>query len=405
MNSKLEEKLIEYEKKSPITDERELLQAVKAVLEVESKKTEKDTDLIDEAVDMILKLCGADTDRLALDADDLTAEILNRSRRDAEIIKYRRPKVKKHKRIILAAAAALFAVTAAMSIYAAYNSFYEETPAPSEETEPIEVPAPSAEKVGERYDREVFDVREGAEEIKILVSDNGNKYNLRYAYTRDLYNGRYRDIFVDLDLNEYIYDENGNYVGYFSNTNGSIFEALPEFSEDETKTEEVIVALAEKHAREMYGSRFDGMELTDFMDKGYEYIIEFARLYGKGGFAEGAGCHMVIGNEGNVINSGMFDGEKYDGFDSSLCEDVTGVEVTSFAVAEAFKRFSQYNIEKTEILGIEARVMDGKSVFVVSVCIYSESWPSKEDVEEYNLAIAHSIDPIFGWDCVYELES
>lgn len=79
MNSKLEEKLMQYEKNNPITNKQELLQAVESILkEEESKKANKqDIDLIDEAVDIILTLNGVDIENLNRDANVLTHKILN----------------------------------------------------------------------------------------------------------------------------------------------------------------------------------------------------------------------------------------------------------------------------------------------------------------------------------------
>ncbi len=79
MNSKLEEKLMQYEKNTPIKNKQELLYAVESILkEEESKKSSKrDIDLIDEAVDIILTLNGIDAENLEHDANVLTDKILN----------------------------------------------------------------------------------------------------------------------------------------------------------------------------------------------------------------------------------------------------------------------------------------------------------------------------------------
>lgn len=98
MHSKLEEKLMQYEKNIPVTDKQELLNAVEVILkEEESKKPDKqDIDLIDEAVDIILTLKGIDSEELENEADVLTDRILNEAHDKVAsgAVKPRKPRLK-----------------------------------------------------------------------------------------------------------------------------------------------------------------------------------------------------------------------------------------------------------------------------------------------------------------------
>lgn len=79
MNSKLEERLTQYEQSTPISSNQDLLHAVESILkEEESKKaTEQNIDLIDEAIETILTLKGIDIDQLNCKADAVAAKIID----------------------------------------------------------------------------------------------------------------------------------------------------------------------------------------------------------------------------------------------------------------------------------------------------------------------------------------
>ncbi len=74
MNSKLEEKLRQYEKSTPITNDTELLRALDEIITEENAKlfTDRDYELIDEAVDAILTLRGEDVEKLESLAEECT---------------------------------------------------------------------------------------------------------------------------------------------------------------------------------------------------------------------------------------------------------------------------------------------------------------------------------------------
>jgi len=67
MNRRLEEKLAEYEKNAPITNDAELLASLNEIIDEQTRLApeEMDTDLLSEAVDLALSLEGEDLSELA----------------------------------------------------------------------------------------------------------------------------------------------------------------------------------------------------------------------------------------------------------------------------------------------------------------------------------------------------
>ena len=81
MTSAIESKLIQYEKRSPISNDREFAAALRAILDAEEQKDfgERDYDMIAELTDAILTLEGEDADSFEATAADAAA-----FRREAE---------------------------------------------------------------------------------------------------------------------------------------------------------------------------------------------------------------------------------------------------------------------------------------------------------------------------------
>ena len=74
MSSKLETKLLQYEKSTPISNDDELIEAIESIISNEESVPieERDFDLIDEAVDAILSLKKVDIEQLEDSAEKIT---------------------------------------------------------------------------------------------------------------------------------------------------------------------------------------------------------------------------------------------------------------------------------------------------------------------------------------------
>lgn len=116
MNSKLEEKLLQYK----IENKQEMLNAVKSILKEEESKesNEQDIDLIDEAVDAILSFDGVDTDELDAEADELADKIINESGEKAVTTKPKKNKVIRIKWLIPVAVIISLLISATIVGYA-----------------------------------------------------------------------------------------------------------------------------------------------------------------------------------------------------------------------------------------------------------------------------------------------
>jgi len=79
MSTELEKRLEEYEKNVPITNDRELTEALENIIEEEEKLpyTQRNFELIGEAVDTILTLSGEDTLELEAYAQEVSEKHLN----------------------------------------------------------------------------------------------------------------------------------------------------------------------------------------------------------------------------------------------------------------------------------------------------------------------------------------
>lgn len=83
MASKLELRLSEYEEQSPVTNDEELMTAIADIIENEESlpETERDFELLEEAIDAYISLSGADIDDLETRASALCEEHVEEIRR------------------------------------------------------------------------------------------------------------------------------------------------------------------------------------------------------------------------------------------------------------------------------------------------------------------------------------
>ncbi len=305
--------------------------------------------------------------------------------------------MKNKKAIVITSAAIVFTAVATASIYAAFNSISDNT-IPEEN-----LPTPIIQD--ETLDRNSFPAREGAEEEKQYVNDNGEIKELKYSYTLELPNNKYWDVYLDSDKNEYKYDTNGNLAGYSDNLQKG-FNEENEINPYVNSKEKIMASKAEDHFKETYGDRFNGMIFRDYSNESDYYSISFARVYGKDGFASGATCQVVFNSDGSIMYSNIYDGEEYDSFNASLCENVTEYEVVARAKENTDEIFGHCNIVTNDVKGnINAKVIDGRSVLIATVVITAETYPTEEEIEKYDVTIAYGEQPTFAYRYVYDLEN
>lgn len=121
MSTKLENRLIEYEKSSPISNDDELIKAIKSIISSEEALSYdvRDYDLIEEAVDAVLTLQGVDIGQLDECAERITDAYFNEIQ-DAEtkIVKNSKAKSVKLKWLIPIAAVLSILVSGTIVAYA-----------------------------------------------------------------------------------------------------------------------------------------------------------------------------------------------------------------------------------------------------------------------------------------------
>lgn len=121
MSSKLENRLMQYEKSTPISNDNELIQAIKSIISNEEALPydKRDFDLIEEAVEAVLTLQGVDIEPLEERAEEITDAYFNEMQDDeANIVRKSKNKSVKLKWIIPVAAIVSTLVAGAMVAYA-----------------------------------------------------------------------------------------------------------------------------------------------------------------------------------------------------------------------------------------------------------------------------------------------
>ncbi len=121
MSSKLENRLIQYEKSTPISNDEELIKAIETIIGEEETLPyeDRDFDLIEEAVDAVLSLKGVDIGLLEECAEEITDVYFNEMQDDeANIVKKSKTKSVRLKWLIPIAAIVSTLIAGAMVAYA-----------------------------------------------------------------------------------------------------------------------------------------------------------------------------------------------------------------------------------------------------------------------------------------------
>ena len=121
MSSKLENKLMQYENNTPISNDNELIQAIKSIISNEEALPydKRDFDLIEEAVEAVLTLQDVDIEQLEECAEEITDAYFNEAQDDeANLVKKSKNKPVKLKWIIPIAAILSILVAGTIAAYA-----------------------------------------------------------------------------------------------------------------------------------------------------------------------------------------------------------------------------------------------------------------------------------------------
>ena len=127
MSSKLEEKLLEIEKENPISNDEELINAVKSIIDKEEALSveERDFDLIDEAIEAVFLLNDVDIEHINKRAQKTTDDFLEKIRTvNQSAVKNKKNKSFRLKWLIPIAAVVSLMIVGTVTAYAfGYNSF------------------------------------------------------------------------------------------------------------------------------------------------------------------------------------------------------------------------------------------------------------------------------------------
>ena len=125
MGSKLETKLLQYEKSTPISNDDELIEAIESIISNEESvpMEERDFDLIDEAVDAILSLKKVDIEQLEGCAEKITDRYFDEIQtQSVELVKKAKTKTVRLKWLIpIAAIISLLTITTAVAYAFGYD--------------------------------------------------------------------------------------------------------------------------------------------------------------------------------------------------------------------------------------------------------------------------------------------
>ena len=127
MSSKLEEKLLEIEKENPISNDEELINAVKSIIDKEEALSveERDFDLIDEAIEAVFLLNDVDIEHINKRAQKTTDDFLEKIRTvNQSAVKNKKNKSFRLKWLIPIAAVVSLMIVGTVTAYAfGYNIF------------------------------------------------------------------------------------------------------------------------------------------------------------------------------------------------------------------------------------------------------------------------------------------
>lgn len=260
MSSELENRLMQYEKSTPISNDEELIKAIESIIgEEETLPYEKrDFDLIDEAVEAILTLQDVDIGQLEESAERITDTYFNGMQTDKTDI-VRKSKAKSVKLKWLIPIAAIVSILAA-SMIVAYALGYDI----------IEMTKKAYTQIIERESYE-----EGNDEI-IITADRKEYQSL----SEFLANEEADELLLPLDLSDE-FSIDGIKVTYYGEYTEVIISVLYEDSSHilQIKAPGVDIVDANEDAKQIIGNypvdycQYEDIHQAQFMHEGNYYTV------------------------------------------------------------------------------------------------------------------------------------
>ena len=236
-------------------------------------------------------------------------------------------------------------------------------------------------------------------------SNSDDIATLKYSYSKNFGDIGEADVYIDNNSNEYVFDKQGNLFAYFADSTTVNLDTDKNTS-DSKLTEHDIVDIAVSFAKKIFGDKFSGYELrsVDLQDVSGRYYLSFSKKYGDCDFVTGEVCNVITESDGKVVSCSLPNAVTLEGFDGALLSGITLESVTEFAEAEAAKLFT--DLISFNVSGITIRKIDGSFVIEISCHHTTESSPSKEIINKYNINMALSDTEIsFKMSYYYPLES
>lgn len=179
----------------------------------------------------------------------------------------------------------------------------------------------------------LFGINEAAEESKTLNMSDGKVAYLTYSKTL-MYGESSRDVYVDADESEYLFDLNGAFVGYISSYCPNPEELETNIGEDAANT------LAYEATRKYFGDRADEFDYnyTTYDSAGGSYYATFRKAYGENGFVSAARMSATVSIDGQIMGVAMVGYDTATEFDESLLDGINEKIVRDAAKAQSMEK-------------------------------------------------------------------
>lgn len=238
----------------------------------------------------------------------------------------------------------------------------------------------------------------GTEKIEFSTY-SGDVFDLTYKNKQSV--GVMSDVSVynDLSGNEYLYDQNDNFIGIIlignhklSNYNGSnTKKSTDKISEDEA------VHIAWEYARNIFGDEFlklDGNTEVVYRNSSNKYFIRFDKNYGADESILGACCTAIVKNDGSIEMCSMGRGTVDETFNCDLVNDITKNDLLAAVTEELKSEF--FDILQLDSTIITLENVDGEYEIKIDFSFithdtYSEKIKSYCDSEGFTI-VTHEFD-------------
>ena len=248
------------------------------------------------------------------------------------------------------------------------------------------------------------DLQTDAPLTRIYKTSDGKTVELSYLETVDSIAYDDYDVYVDDNGNRYSYDFDGNLKGIlYANSNSTeLSQGNGEKNGDITRDD--AIEIAEKHAKNMFGSRFDGLKYySDRVKSTGNYSITFAETYGKDDFIRGKYCVVVVRKNGEVVNCSMYSEYDLKDFNIEILNDLTKEDVDKY-ISESCEELLS-GVKTIEIKSYELVEKDGKFCIQSSIDVTASDYPAEDIIEKYRIDFYKTSGISFSMYHYYPLEN